>query len=58
MRPDSMQLFTARGMGWEIVGIREGYDGIMEPELAAAILFAARSNSLTAVKWKWIASTT
>lgn len=23
---------AARGLGWEIVGIREGYDGTLEPE--------------------------
>ena len=25
-------VYAARGRGWEIVGIREGYDGILEPE--------------------------
>src|SRR5271157_4511273 len=25
-------VYAARALGWEIVGIREGYDGIMEPE--------------------------
>ncbi|HZD32195.1 MAG TPA: ATP-dependent 6-phosphofructokinase [Candidatus Angelobacter sp.] len=25
-------VYAARGLGWEIVGIREGYDGILEPE--------------------------
>jgi len=24
-------VYAARGLGWEIVGIREGYDGILEP---------------------------
>ena len=25
-------VYAARSLGWEIVGIREGYDGLMEPE--------------------------
>jgi len=25
-------VYAARGFGWEIVGIREGYDGLLEPE--------------------------
>ena len=25
-------VYAARGLGWEIVGIREGYDGMLEPE--------------------------
>jgi ATP-dependent phosphofructokinase / diphosphate-dependent phosphofructokinase len=25
-------VYAARGLGWEIVGIRDGYDGILEPE--------------------------
>jgi len=25
-------VYAARGMGWEIVGIRDGYDGILEPQ--------------------------
>jgi 6-phosphofructokinase 1 len=25
-------VYAARGLGWEIVGIREGYDGLLEPE--------------------------
>jgi len=25
-------VYAARGLGWEILGIREGYDGILEPE--------------------------
>ena len=25
-------VYAARGLGWDIVGIREGYDGILEPE--------------------------
>ncbi|HMK22056.1 MAG TPA: 6-phosphofructokinase, partial [Terriglobales bacterium] len=25
-------VYAARGLGWQIFGIREGYDGILEPE--------------------------
>ena len=25
-------VYAARGLGWDVVGIREGYDGILEPE--------------------------
>jgi ATP-dependent phosphofructokinase / diphosphate-dependent phosphofructokinase len=25
-------VYAARGLGWEIVGIRDGYDGLLEPE--------------------------
>src|SRR3954468_16253784 len=25
-------VYAARGLGWEIVGIREGYNGLLEPE--------------------------
>src|SRR3974390_3324535 len=25
-------VYAARGMGWEIFGIRDGYDGLLEPE--------------------------
>jgi len=25
-------VYAARGLGWEVVGIREGYDGMLEPE--------------------------
>lgn len=25
-------VYAARGLGWEVVGIREGYDGLLEPE--------------------------
>lgn len=25
-------VYAARKLGWEIIGIREGYDGILEPE--------------------------
>ncbi len=26
-------VYAARGLGWEVVGIRDGYDGILSPEL-------------------------
>src|SRR5215469_2363816 len=25
-------VYAARGLGWEVLGIRDGYDGVMEPE--------------------------
>jgi len=57
-------VYAARGLGWQVLGIREGYDGLLEPDrypnggLVELHRSIAWSNGLTAAKWKWTAPTT